>query len=112
MAGRRRRDLGVALSDIIKAGILVPPVSLCRKYKGRMMEATLRGDGSVEFQGKRYSSCSAAGEAARAVVTGKRRNTNGWQFWQTRSENGTLHELIEARKRYLSLRGNRLSQKQ
>lgn len=103
--GRRaRQDHGVSLMDLMTKGILTPPIKLYRKYKGRMMEASLLSDGQIEFEGKRYGSCSTAGEAARATVTGRRMNTNGWSFWQTRDEDGRLHELIEARKRFLSSR--------
>ncbi len=91
---------GVALADIIKAELLAPPVKLFRRYKGQMMEAVLLADGQVEFQGTRYSSCSTAGEAARATITGHKMNTNGWTFWQTRGDDGKLHELAQTRGRF------------
>ena len=104
---KTRRGHGVALTDIITAGLLAPPVKLSRKYKGQMLEATLLADGSVEFQGKRHETCSAAAEAARAVVTGRKMHTNGWSFWQTRGDDGMLHDLKSARSRYLTLRETR-----
>jgi hypothetical protein len=93
---------GVTLSSIINDGLLVPPVKLYRKYKKQMMEATLLADGSIEFRGTTYSNPTTAGEAARAVVTGKKMNTNGWCFWQTRDDSGKLHELTKARACYLA----------
>ena len=37
----------------------------------------LLGDGTVEFQGRKYASSSADGEAARATITSRKMNTNG-----------------------------------
>jgi len=104
--GKRKGPKGrpgrrVTLADVIAAGILRPPVKLCRKYKGQMMEATLLPGGGVAFQGTRYETCSAAAASARSTVTGKKMSTNGWCFWQTRDADGGLHELREAKAKYL-----------
>ncbi|MBI1917418.1 MAG: tetratricopeptide repeat protein, partial [Planctomycetes bacterium] len=95
---------GVTLADIISAGLLVPPVKLFRKYKGHMLEATLLSDGSVEFQQQRYATCSAAAEAARATVSGRQMNTNGWTFWRYREADGKKRRLRDARQRAASTR--------
>jgi hypothetical protein len=102
--GRSPKVYGVKLSELIEAGLLSPPTPLFRKYKGRMMEATLRPDGTVEFEGRQYASCSAAAEYAQSTVTGKRMNTNGWQFWQFRDQTGNTVELLSVRKRFLEQR--------
>jgi len=103
--GRRvRHDHGVTLADIVKARLLAPPVKLFRRYKGQMLEAVLLADGQVEFQGTRYSSCSKAGETARATVTGRKMNTNGWSFWQTKGDDGRLRELTHVRNQFTAQR--------
>src|SRR5262249_4797898 len=61
---KKIKHFGVSLSEIIKAGLLSPPLKLFRKYKGRMMQATLLPDGSVELDGTRYATCSTAAEVA------------------------------------------------
>ena len=102
---RSRVDLGVTLPDLIAAGILVPPLKLFRKYKGQQLEATLLPDGRVEFRGVQYDTCSAAAEAARQVVVGKRMNTNGWDFWQYRDGGGKRLCLADARSRLVKSKG-------
>jgi hypothetical protein len=87
----------VTLADIIRAGVLVPPVKLFRIYRGTKLEATLLPDGKVEFHQHVYDTCSAAGEAARNSVTGKRHNTNGWTFWQYQGVDGNTLQLRDAR---------------
>jgi hypothetical protein len=89
---------GVTLANLIAAGYLSAPVKLFRRYKGTLLEATLLLDGAVEYQGQRYPTSSAAAEAARKVITGKRLNTNGWTFWQYESADGKTLTLADARK--------------
>lgn len=97
--GRKARSqVGVSLRDVIGAGVLKPPVRLFRRYKGRDIEATLQPDGTVEFQGSTYESCSTAAEVARGTVTGRRMNTNGWSFWQYADEAGKKRILDVARR--------------
>lgn len=102
VAGKRKEYFGVTLGAIIEAGLLAPPLPLFRKYKGQMMQATLYKDGTVEFQGERFSTCSGAAEQARSTVTGQNMNTNGWRFWQYTDATGAKHELIYARELYLT----------
>jgi predicted type IV restriction endonuclease len=98
----QKKVYSTKLADIIAAGLLTPPVRLFRKYKGKVMEATLLPDGSVEFEGTRYNTCSMAADTARSTITGRKMNTNGWVFWQYADSNGKTFELIEARGRYLA----------
>ena len=97
-----KKHFGISLAKLIDEAYLSPPIRLFRKYRGRMMEATLFPDGSVEFQGKRYPSCSTAAETARSTVTGRRMNTNGWSFWQYEDEKGKKETLLDVRERYLN----------
>jgi hypothetical protein len=85
------------LADLIAAGLLAPPMALFRSYKGKTVQAVLLADGAVEYQGQRYGTCSAAGEAARMSVTGERQNTNGWTFWQYQTADGKTRTLADAR---------------
>lgn len=97
----KKAFFGITLADLIQASYLKPPLRLFRKYKGKVLEATLHQDGSVEFQGTRYPTCSTAAEIARGTITGRRMNTNGWCFWQFREGQGQAQELLEVRQRYL-----------
>jgi hypothetical protein len=101
----RRSSIQVALPDLTAAGLLKAPCPLFRKYKGHRLEADLLLDGRVRFQDTIYDSCSAAAEVARATVSGRRMNTNGWEFWQYADEAGKRHTLGEARKRFLEMKG-------
>lgn len=100
-----KKHFGVSLAKLIDEGYLSLPIRLFRKYKGRMIEATLFPDGAVEFQGKRYPTCSTAAEAARSGITGRRMNTNGWSFWQYQDGNGKTETLFDVRERYLNTEG-------
>jgi hypothetical protein len=101
-AAGKKKHFGVSLSDVIRAGLLSPPLKLFRKYKGQMMEATLLADGSVEMRGTRYPSCSTAAEIARSFVTGQKMNTNGWDFWQYLDVKGKKATLFDVREMYLA----------
>jgi hypothetical protein len=96
-----KKYFGVKLADIIGAGLLSPPVRLFRKYKGKMLEATVLPDGAVEFGAQRYDSCSTAAEIARSTITGRRMNTNGWSFWQYLDQEGKTLTLEDNRDRFL-----------
>jgi hypothetical protein len=93
----KRRQGDASLVDLIGAGILTPPLNLFRKYKGKRLEATLLAGGAVEFQGQKHDTCSAAAEAARATVSGRQMNTNGWTFWQYHGTGGKKLTLRDAR---------------
>ena len=86
-----------SLAVLIKAGLLKAPAQLSTKYKGHTFEATLLTNGEVEFQGTRYTSPSAAGEAARATITGRKMNTNGWSFWWVTGVDGKTRTLGQVR---------------
>ena len=101
-----KRVVGVKLIEVIAAGILSPPVRLFRKYKGKVLEATLMEDGTVDFLGTRHGTCSLAADMARSSITGRPMNTNGWEFWQYDEKNGgATQTLSDARNKYLELKG-------
>jgi hypothetical protein len=74
-------------------------------YKGKIMEGTLLLDGTLEFQQKRYNTCSTAAEIARGTLTGRRMHTNGWDFWQFLDSSGKTRILSDARQSYLACKG-------
>ena len=92
-----RQGHGVSLANLIAAGLLKAPAHLFRKYKGHMLEATLLAGGQVEFQGKHYLSPSAAAEAAKANITGRKMASDGWVFWQVQTEDGKPRTLGQVR---------------
>ncbi|MBI1913491.1 MAG: DUF4268 domain-containing protein [Planctomycetes bacterium] len=96
-AKSKRGPGGIALADLIAAGILTPPVKLFRRYKGKTLEASVLADGSVEFQQQRYDTSSGAAEAARATIAGRQMTTNGWTFWRYQGADGKKHKLSDAR---------------
>jgi hypothetical protein len=102
---KTKKHFGITLSSLIEKGYLSPPLRLFRKYKGRIMEAKLHHDGSVEYEGQRFPSCSTAAEVARSSVTGQRMNTNGWSFWQYEDGKGRKETLFDVRERYLNSEG-------
>jgi len=99
---KKRQSLGVTLEQVVQGGLLPTPLKLFRKYKGKLMQAVLNSDGSVEFGGQRFSSCSSAAEFARSTVTGRKMNTNGWSFWRYTDADQKRRELLHARKLFLN----------
>jgi hypothetical protein len=99
-----KKHFGVKLADIIGAGLLTPPVRLFRKYKGKILDATVLADGAVEFQGQRFDSCSTAADVARSTVTGRRMHTNGWVFWQYLDQEGKTRTLVDIRNKFVVMK--------
>ena len=69
------------------------PMKLRARYKGRVLSAHVRRDGSIRFKSKIYSSPSQAG-----AIACKRRSCNGWTFWQYERAPGDWMPLNELRK--------------
>ncbi|HVL12633.1 MAG TPA: hypothetical protein VM529_08715, partial [Gemmata sp.] len=55
---KTQKVYGIGLAEIIRAGRLAAPLRLFRRYRGKMMEASLLPDGPVEFDGRSYDTCS------------------------------------------------------
>jgi predicted type IV restriction endonuclease len=94
------------LDNLIATGLVRPPLEVERDYKGVHVTAVIEQNGKVVFAGEAYDSLSTAGGMARKQVVGAPPDrpypqTNGWQFWQYRDENGELHAVEQLRKRYL-----------
>lgn len=103
---KKKAHVGVSLNDLIDTGILKPPLKLVKRYKGHDLEATVHADGSVTFNGTSYNSGSTAAEHARATVTGRPMNTNGWAFWQFVGKDGKRRSLDELRQQFLETHSN------
>ncbi|MCK6462182.1 MAG: hypothetical protein L6Q95_20045, partial [Planctomycetes bacterium] len=107
-APRRRRKAaktdtpGVAVRDLIDAGLVKPPVDLFCTYKGKEVRAHIEPDGRIRFGDQVVDSLSTAAGMARVSVAGKfpgRKypQTNGWDFWHFRDEGGRLRSIGDLR---------------
>ena len=100
------QSYAVGLGDLIKAGLVQPPVALEKTFKGVRLEATIEADGRVRFAEESYDSLSTAAGMARKSVTGAPPGraypqTNGWTFWQYCDASGELCSVDDLRQHYL-----------
>ena len=92
----------VELHDLIEAGLVHPPLTLEKKYKGIQLKVVIEADGCVRFGDEVYDSLSAAGGMARNSAIGAAPGeptpaTNGWKFWQYRdATTGELRSIDES----------------
>jgi hypothetical protein len=99
---------GVQVVDLIRAGLVQPPLKLVKEYKGRHLEAEIQQDGTIVFDGETYKSLSLAASYARKSIIGapegrKYPQTNGWVFWKyADSETERFEEIDVLRQRYLT----------
>jgi hypothetical protein len=97
----------VQVSDLIQAGLVMPPMELEKRYKGTILTATVQQDGSIVFEGQAYNSLSTAAGMARKSIIGappgrEYPQTNGWTFWRYRdSETGVVEQIDALRQQYL-----------
>jgi len=75
------------------SGYVGKPFRLRARFKGRTLNAQVRRDGTIRFQGKIYRSPSVAG-----AVACKRISCNGWWFWKYERAPGDWVRLDELRK--------------
>jgi hypothetical protein len=103
---------GVRLIDLIQSGLIDPPLKLEKEYKGQHLEAEVREDGTIVFDGEPYNSLSLAAAYARMSIIGapagrKYPQTNGWTFWKYRNPlNGELKEIDTLRQAHLITSGS------
>jgi len=98
-AARARR--AVQLDQLITAGVLTAPTTLFRRYKGERVEAEMRADGTIAWNGTTYDSPSTAAAAVRSSVLGRPATANGWNFWRYKDAEGQRRPLADAREMYL-----------
>ncbi len=79
-SSRRQRRTRLAVSH----EELIPGIRLTASLKGKTYDAAVvagdSGKAEIEFDGKRFTSLSAAGSAAAGYAV------NGWKFWQRAAE--------------------------
>jgi hypothetical protein len=95
----------VSVQELISAGIIRPPLSLEKSYKGHRLTARLEADGRITCLGRIINSLSASAGVARASIIGAPPGrefpaTNGWVFWKFRDEDGGVKNLDVLRQRY------------
>ena len=101
------KRLGVLVSGLIEAGVIVPPLPLERMYLDRRLEAQIELDGTVTCMGRCFDTLSSAASHARSSCTellgagSHRLSSNGWAFWQYRDEEGELESIGSLRSRFL-----------
>ena len=88
---RRRRKMRDEKGIAALSGLVDRRIPLRARNNGKLYRATLRRDGVIAYQGKRYLSPSAAGIAALG------RGVNGWSFWRFRNAAGEWVRLREMR---------------
>ena len=98
--------IAVELTDLITAGLIMPPLQVEKDYKRVHLEATIVQSGQVVWDGTPYDSPSTAAGMARKSVIGAPEGraypqTNGWVFWQFQDpETGRLCFIDELRQQY------------
>ncbi len=75
------------------ANYIEGPIKLQARYKGKIIKAHVRRNGSIKFKGKVYWSPSLAAAAAC-----KRRTCNGWTLWKYERAPGDWVKLNELRR--------------
>lgn len=92
-AKRSAKHHGVTLADLIRVGQLRGDEELVSTVSTVVAVAQLRVDGSIEHDGRRYQSPSAAAAAARGGPI------NGWAMWAVATPTGKVR-LATLRARY------------
>lgn len=88
--GKVQRRVAAAVSAYSLAGLVDRRTKLYRTYRGQEYSATLSPQGHVNFNGRRYSSVTAA---AKAVI--KRKGAiSGRGFWYIQNSNGDWVKLV------------------
>ncbi|MFO1077113.1 MAG: type I restriction enzyme HsdR N-terminal domain-containing protein [Planctomycetota bacterium] len=97
---RAENQGGNDLLALIESGVLRPPVTLSRTYKGKNLSGTVLGNGKVRVGSVDHESLSRAAVAVIASMTGKEQPTNGWDFWRVEHQGslvpiGNLRALVD-----------------
>lgn len=80
---RRRND--VSLSDLVRAGLLLPDSALVGRRRGRQHRATLLANGKIRIATGEYIAPSKA-----AMEAADSNSENGWTFWRVEDTGETL----------------------
>lgn len=74
-------------------GLVSKQAALFRQYKGRDYSARLSPNGTITFNGKKYTSPTGAAKA----VIGANRAVSGWVFWYIKGADGSWVRLEDYR---------------
>lgn len=85
---------GEARGGAVLTTYINSPMKLRAQFKGKTVTASVRQDGIIRFEGKKYTSPSLAAAAAC-----NRRTCNGWTFWKYERAPGDWVLLDNLRKR-------------
>ncbi len=96
----RPRGSRVSLRHLIEAEILIPPLEVHTTYKRQRHSARIEADGTIVFQGNRYTTPSGAASAVR-VLHGASPHVAGWGVWHLTDADGRDQPLSLLRNRYL-----------
>lgn len=91
---RERRVFTESVKDLLDAGLLRPGTRLRPTGRKHDEPATVLADGTLEVDGRRHGSVSAAASA----VSGNKAEA-GWSFWASPSGDGTMVSLSALRDR-------------
>ncbi len=72
----------VTITQLIRQGLIKPPLRLSKTFKGSPVRATLLDSGKVKYEDREYKSLSHAAAMALNSVTGTKKPVNGWKFWK------------------------------
>jgi hypothetical protein len=90
-------------ADLIRAGLITPPLALRADYLGTALEATIDAAGKVVFATCAHDSLSLAGKMARQSVTGPWDYKRYGRFWRRQAKGGRWTTVNEATVRAGSL---------
>jgi hypothetical protein len=76
------------MRDLIRAGLISPPLTLRKIFRGHELRARVEGHGSIIVDGKTYDSVSTAKHAAAAGVSDQPSSYDGWYGGSTRTRAG------------------------
>lgn len=99
------------LEDLIREGLVRPPLVLRRTYRGGEVRARVEVDGSVSVDAERVPTLSTAGDLARTKVLmtqGEKATvtTNGWVFWRFVDAEGKTTAVNGLRRRFVASRAS------
>lgn len=94
VSNRKQQPKGKVMRAPVLAAYSNRPHKLRAIYKGEMLRARVRRDGSISFRKERFNSPSLAAHAA----IGRKRPMNGWWFWNYERAPGDWVRLKELRR--------------
>ena len=98
----------ISVKDLIERGLIVAPTKVFGSHGGKIIQATLKKDGTFIYSKEVYASPSVA--AGRGITAELGMSTpgrtyasvNGWKFWQVRCPDGTSRSLADIREQMRS----------